>query len=44
MLSADEVHLMDDVGPLILGLINTFLNNYGDKIEGRFVREIAVEC
>lgn len=44
LLSADEVHLMDDVGPMILGLINTFLNNYGDKIEGRFVKEIAVEC
>ena len=29
---------------MILSLINTFLNTYGDKIEGRFVKEIAVEC
>ena len=29
---------------MILRLINTFLNTYSDKIEGRFVREIAVEC
>lgn len=40
----DEIHLADDVGPMILGLINTFLNSYGDKIEGRFVKEIAMEC
>ena len=40
----DEVHLAEDKGPMILGLLNTFLNTYGDKIEGRFVREIAVEC
>lgn len=29
---------------MILSLINKFLNTYGDKIEGRFVKEIAVEC
>ena len=43
-LQMDEVHLVEDKGPMILALINTFLNTYGDKIEGRFVREIAVEC
>lgn len=40
----DEIHLEDDKGPMILNLINRFLNTYGDKIEGRFVKEIAVEC
>lgn len=44
LLRADEVPELEDVGPMILGLINTFLNSYGDKIEGRFVKEIAVEC
>lgn len=33
-----------DKGPMILSLINKFLNFYGDKIEGKFVKEIAVEC
>jgi hypothetical protein len=40
----DEIHLDEDKGPMILSLINTFLNTYGDKIEGRFVGDIAVEC
>ena len=40
----EEVHLDEDKGPMILNLINSFLNTYGDKIEGRFVKEIAVEC
>jgi len=43
-LQMDEVHLEEDKGPMVLTLIHTFLNTYGDKIEGRFVREIAVEC
>lgn len=43
-LQTDEVPLEADKGPMILRLINTFLNTYSDKIEGRFVREIAVEC
>ena len=43
-LQMDEVHLSDDKGPMILGLINTFLNAYGDQIDGKFVKEIAVEC
>jgi hypothetical protein len=32
-----------DSGPLVLALINKFINAYGDKIEGRFVKESAVE-
>jgi hypothetical protein len=43
-LRTDEIHLEDDKGPLILSLINVFLNTYGEKIEGKFVNEIAVEC
>jgi len=40
----EEVDLGEDKGPMILHLINVFLNSYSDKIEGRFVKEIAVEC
>ena len=29
---------------MILSLINTFLNAYGDRIDGRFVKDIAVSC
>ena len=29
---------------MILSLINAFINTYGEMIEGRFVKEIAVEC
>lgn len=29
---------------MVLRIINLFLNQYGDMIEGRFVREIAAEC
>lgn len=43
-LQSDDVSLEEDKGPLILGLINSFINTYGEKIEGRFVKEIAVEC
>ena len=32
-----------DSGPLVLALINKFINAYGDKLEGRFVQESAVE-
>ena len=38
------MHLDVDKGPLILSLINTFLNAYGDRIDGRFVKDIAVSC
>jgi dynamin 1-like protein len=43
-LASDDVDPDVDKGPMILGLINSFINTYGDKIEGRFVKEIAVEC
>jgi len=32
-----------DNGPLVLSLINRFINAYGDKLEGKFVKESAVE-
>ena len=32
-----------DSGPLVLALINKFINAYSDKLEGRFVKESAVE-
>lgn len=32
-----------DNGPLVLSLINRFINAYSDKLEGRFVKESAVE-
>ena len=32
-----------DSQPLVLALINKFINAYGDKLEGRFVKESAVE-
>ena len=33
----------DDMGPLVLNLINKFSIYYGDLIEGRFVKESATE-
>jgi len=44
LLEKDEVHLADDKGRMILNLLNTFAQAYADKIEGKFVREIAKEC
>jgi len=32
-----------DNGPLVLALINKFINAYSDKLEGKFVKESAVE-
>lgn len=32
-----------DNGPLVLALINKFINAYSDKLEGKFVNESAVE-
>jgi hypothetical protein len=40
----DDITSVEDKGPMILTMINKFLNSYGDKIEGKFVKEIAVEC
>ena len=33
-----------DKGPIILSLINKFTNSYGDMIDGKFVKESAIEC
>ena len=33
-----------DKSPMVLRLINSFSSSYGDKIEGKFVKEIAIEC
>lgn len=33
-----------DKGPVVLNLINKFTTYYGDMIEGKFVKESAVEC
>lgn len=33
-----------DKGPIILNLITKFTNAYADMIEGKFVKESAVEC
>lgn len=33
-----------DRGGVVLSLINKFLNSYSDKIEGKFVKGIAIEC
>jgi len=43
-MQTDEISQIEDKGPMILALINTYLNAYADLIEGRFVKEIAVEC
>ena len=32
-----------DSGPLVLALINKFINAYGDKLEGKSVQDAAVE-
>jgi len=41
----DDSNLGDvDKSSLILGIINQFLQAYGNKIEGKFVTEIAIEC
>lgn len=32
-----------DSGPLVLHLINLFINAYADKLEGRFVKEAAID-
>ena len=36
--------MTEDKGPMILSLINMFINSYIDKLEGRFDQGIAVEC
>ena len=41
-MSGDPLEKVDS-GPLVLALINKFINAYADKLEGRFVKESAVE-
>jgi hypothetical protein len=43
-MQSDEIDLDSDKGALILTLINSFINSYAEKIEGKFVREITIEC
>ena len=43
-MQTDECATDFEKGPMILSLINAFINTYGEMIEGRFVKEIAVEC
>lgn len=33
-----------DKGPVILNLISKFTSTYSDMIEGKFVKESAVDC
>ena len=33
-----------DKGPVVLNLINRFTNSYGEMIEGKFVKDSAIEC
>ena len=39
----DEIHLEEDKGPMILNLVNRFLNTYGDTIDGKYIKEIEIE-
>ena len=32
------------MGPIILNLISRFIEEYGKKLEGRFVTDVATEC
>lgn len=43
-LDMNSFNIEGDKGPVILNLINKFTNSYGDMIEGKFVKESAVEC
>lgn len=36
--------ISQEKGPLVLNLINRFTNSYGEMIEGKFVKESAMEC
>ena len=38
----DPLNDVDD-GPLVLALINKFVNAYADKLEGKFVKDAASE-
>ena len=34
----------NSMGPIILNLISRFIEEYGKKLEGRFVADVATEC
>jgi len=40
---ADDPLIGVDHGPLVLALINKYINAYADKLEGRSVKDAAVE-
>jgi len=40
----NSISVDGDKGPIILNLINKFCSTYGDMIEGKFVKESAVDC
>lgn len=43
-LDTSSFSIEGDKGPVILNLINRFTNSYGEMIEGKFVKESAIEC
>lgn len=40
----DNIHLSQDKGPVVLNLINRFTTSYQEMIDGKFVKESAIEC
>ena len=43
-LNMNSYAIEGDKGPAILNLINKFTNSYCELIEGKFVKESAIEC
>jgi dynamin 1-like protein len=43
-LDINSYSIEGDKGPVVLNLINRFTNSYGEMIEGKFVKESAIEC
>ena len=43
-LDMGSLRVNEEKGPLILNMINKFTSSYSDMIEGKFVRESAMEC
>ena len=41
MIEENEIDLGSNKGPMVLHIINLFLNNYSEMIEGKFINEIA---
>lgn len=40
----NSVSVEGEKGPVVLNLISKFTSTYGDMIEGKFVKESAVDC